>query len=258
MGMANPDKQAAKAEKARKRAKRRETWSQMWQAFKIQREQDSKLVPLMVLCIVGCAVAFYLLGLLWGGEWFMLVTGIIVGATLAMWVFSRRLQNSVYDKASDQRGAAGWALDNMRSGFGVAWKVKQNVAMNSHMDLVHRVVGVCGVVLVGEGDPRRLDILFKQQTKRINALAPGVPVETLIVGEEEGQVPLRKLQSTLVRKGRTYKKDDVYAIAARLEAMDAQADRMQGLPKGPLPKGGKVSGMNRRARRHAERQNKGK
>ena len=250
-------KAAKKEEKAAKRAARRQNFSQIWQAFNIQRKQDKLLIPLMVGAILGFGLLFFLIGLLWNGQWFMLVTGILVGIAVAMWIFSRRLQNNMYDRASEQPGAAGWALDNLRSGFGVTWRSKAAVASTTHMDFVHRVIGVCGIVLVGEGQPRRLKPLFDQQRKRLNRLAPGVPIETLIVGDGEGQVPLRKLQSTLVKMGRKYNKNEVYEIAARIEAIDA-TDQMKaaGLPKGPLPKGGKVSGMNRRARRQAERQNK--
>jgi hypothetical protein len=252
-------KAAKKEEKAAKRAARRQNFSQIWQAFNIQRKQDKLLIPLMAASILGCAVLFFLIGLLWNGQWFMLVTGILVGIALAMWIFSRRLQNNMYDRAAEQRGAAGWALENLRSGFGVTWRSKSAVAHTTQMDFVHRVIGGCGIVLVGEGEPRRLKPLFEQQRRRLSRLAPGVPINTLIVGDGEDQVPLRKLQSTLVRMGRTYNKNEVYEIATRIEAMDA-ADQMKaaGLPKGPLPKGGKVSGMNRRARRQAERQNKNK
>ncbi|MCS4535456.1 DUF4191 domain-containing protein [Corynebacterium sp. HS2168-gen11] len=243
-----------KEQRAARRAARRQTFSQIWQAFNLQREQDNKLIPLMLLAIIGTALLFYLLGLFIGGRWFMLITGIFAGVAVAMWIFSRRLQNSVYTRAADQPGAAGWALENLRSGFGVVWRSKSAVAVTTQMDFVHRVIGVGGIVLVGEGELRRLKPLFDQQEKRLHRLAPGVPVHRIVVGEEEGQVPLRKLQSHLTKMGRIYKKDEVYDIAARIEAMDAVQERqMQGLPKGPLPKGGKVSGMNRRARRHAER-----
>lgn len=256
--MADANKADKKAERAAKRAQRRQTWSQVWQAFNIQRKQDKALIPIMLAAFLGTGLVFFLIGLLWGGQWFMLVLGLLVGATVAMWLFSRRLQNSVYDRASDQRGAAGWALENLRSNFAVAWRTKTNVAMNTHMDVVHRVAGVSGFVLVGEGEPHRLKPLMAQQKKRLNRLAPGVPVDEIFVGEGEGQVPLKKLQTTLTKLPRRYKKNEVYQIAARVEAMDAVAERQaQGLPKGPLPNGGKIAGMNRRARRSAERNNKG-
>ena len=40
---------------------------------------------------------------------------------LAVSIFGRRVQSSVYAKAEGQPGAAGWALDNMRG----PWRVSQ-------------------------------------------------------------------------------------------------------------------------------------
>ncbi|MFI5504196.1 DUF4191 domain-containing protein [Corynebacterium kutscheri] len=247
------DKAAKKQARAEKRAQRRNNWSQIWQAFNIQRKQDKALIPIMLASILGTALVFFLIGTLWGGQWFMLIIGLLLGITLAMFLFSRRLQSSVYERAQGERGAAGWALENMRSNFAVVWRTKTAVAVTGHMDIVHRVAGVCGFVLVGEGERHRLKPLMEQQKKRINRLAPGVPVTEIFVGEGEDDVPLKKLQSTLMKLPRHYKKDEVYQIAARVEAMDNITAQQTGLPKGPIPKGAKVSGMNRRARRQAAR-----
>ncbi|QDZ42970.1 DUF4191 domain-containing protein [Corynebacterium sp. sy039] len=255
--MADAKKQAEKAEKkqqrAQKKAQRRQNWSQIWQAFNIQRKRDKALIPIMLGAFLGVGLLFFLIGMLWHGQWLMLIIGLLLGATLAMFLFSRRLQNSVYDQAADQRGSAGFALENMRNNFAVVWRTKTAVAATTNMDLVHRVTGVCGFVLVGEGEVHRLKPLINQQKKRLNRIAPGVPVHEIYVGEGENQVPLKKLQNTLVRLPRHYKKDEVYQIAARIEAMDNASGQQGSLPKGPLPKGGKVAGMNRRARRHAQR-----
>ncbi|MCQ9369849.1 DUF4191 domain-containing protein [Corynebacterium sp. 35RC1] len=261
--MADAKKQAEKAakkeERAQKRASRHNTWSQVWQAFQIQRKQDKALVPIMLACVLGTALVFFGIGTFWGGRWFMLILGAVLGATIAMWVFSRRMQNAVYSQAEGQVGAAGWALDNLRSGFGVAWRTKTGLDMTPQMDVLHRVVGVPGVILVGEGNKNHLKPLIAKQRNRLKKLAPGVPVEVIHVGTEEGDVPLKKLQSTLMKMPRNYKKDEVYTIAARIEAMDNLPGAGAGaaLPKGPIPKGARVSGMNRRARRVNERNKRG-
>lgn len=255
--MADVNKQAAKAAKkeqrAAKRAQRRQNWAQIWQAFNIQRKQDKALIPIMLAAFLGTGLAFFLIGLLWNGQWFMLVTGLILGAALAMFLFSRRLQASVYDRAEGQAGAAGWALENMRSGYGMAWRTKTGVAFTKNMDVLHRTIGVCGIVLVGEGNKSHLRPLVSQQRKRLERLAPGVPVHEIYIGSDESEVSLKKLQSTLMKLPRVYKKNDVYSIANRIESMDSINAGGAALPKGPIPKGGKMSGMNRRARRSAER-----
>ena len=224
--MADKQKAAAKAakseERAAKRAKRKQTWGQFWQAFNLQRKQDKKLIPLMLLAIVGMALLFFLIGLLWGGQWFMLPLGIGLGFVLAMYIFSKRLEGSMYEKVGDTPGAAGWTLENMRNTVGIVWHTKTGVAMNTQMDSVHRVVGNPGVVLVGEG---------------------------------EGQVPLKKLQRELLKLPRNYKKNEVYSVNAKIEAMDriGTGTPGAGLPKGPMPKAANMGGMNRRIKRANKR-----
>ena len=256
-------KAAAKAaktqERAAKRAKRKQTWGQFWQAFNMQRKQDKKLLPLMILSIVGVAALFFLIGLFWGGQWYMLALGIGLGIVLAMYIFSRRLETSMYDRVGDQPGAAGWALDNLRNTVGIVWHSKQGIAMNRSLSaIVHRVVGNPGVVLVAEGSPTAARELVNQQKRRLDRLAGDVPVYEIYVGDGEGQVPLKSLQRELLKLPRNYKKNEVYSVNAKIEAMDTigSAAPGAGLPKGPMPKGGNLSGMNRRMRRASERRSK--
>lgn len=253
------DKAAKKEQRQAKRTQRNNTWKQMWEAFNLQRKQDKKLIPLMLAVLLGTMLVFFLLGLIWGGQWWMLIIAIPLGALLAILLFTRRLEASMYDRVSDQTGAGGWALENMRSTMGVAWITKTGVAGTTQMDVVHRVVGNPGVVLVGEGNPTRLKPLMKQQAKRIDRVLAGVPVYEVFVGddEEKDQVPLKKLQRHMLKFPRNYKKDEVYSLSAKLDAIDATSARQAGLPKGPMPKQAQnMSGMNRRMRRAQERQGK--
>lgn len=256
--MADAKKQADKAAKkqirAAKSAQRKQTWSQMWQVFKMQSKKDKALIPLMLLSILGIPLILFLLGMIWGGQWWMLPIGIAAGIVLAMFIFTRRVERDVYKQAEGQQGAAAWAVENLRSGAGMTWRTKTGIAVTTQMDAVHRVIGLSGVVLIGEGAAHRLKPLMAQQRKRLNRVAPGVPVHEIITGEEEGQTPISKLQRELVKLPRNYKKNEVASLAARIEAMDNVGNGPgAALPKGPLPKGASMSGMNRRARRQAER-----
>lgn len=261
---ADPKKQAEKAaaKEARKakRAKRTQTWKQMWQAFNILRKQDKKLVPLMLIILLGTMLVMFLIGLIWNGHWFMLILGVPLGAVLAMLFFSKRLERSMYQRVEDETGAGGWALENMRNTIGVAWVTKTGVAGTTQMDVVHRVVGNPGVVLVGEGNRNRLKPLIKQQTKRIDRVLGGVPIYEVYVGKdtEAGEVPLQKLQRHMLKFPRNYRKNEVQGLAARLDALDhVKGGQQQGLPKGPMPKQAQnMSGMNRRMRRASERRGK--
>ena len=254
------DKEAAKAAKkeqrAAKRAKGKATRSQLKQAFDIQRKRDKALIPIMLACVLGGGLLFFLLGLWWGAKWFWLIMGLILGAVLAMFIFSRRLEKSMYDEVGDTPGAAGWTLENMRNTMGIVWQTKTGVQANTHMDTVHRVVGNPGVVLVGEGNPNRLKSLMSKEHKRVERLLAGVPVYEVYAGEGEGQVRNRDLQKHLLKLPKNYQKNEVYSLAAKLEAMDSRGHGAQaaGLPGGPLPKQAQnMAGMNRKMRRMQER-----
>ncbi|KAH8394370.1 hypothetical protein KR215_005812, partial [Drosophila sulfurigaster] len=95
------------------------TRGQMWQAFQLQRKRDKKLVPYMLLGFLVPVAVLLLLSLLFGAWWFNLIIGILIGAVVAMVIFSRRLQSGVYDQIEGQAGAAAWALTNLRSGVGM-------------------------------------------------------------------------------------------------------------------------------------------
>ena len=117
------------------------TRTQLKQAFDLQRKRDKALIPIMLACVLGGGLLFFLLGLWWGAKWFWLIMGLILGAVLAMFIFSRRLEKSMYDEVGDTPGAAGWTLENMRNTMGIVWLTKTGVQANTHMDTVHRVVG---------------------------------------------------------------------------------------------------------------------
>ena len=251
-------KAAKKEARAAKRAKGKQTRGQLIQAFNIQRKRDKMLIPIMLACVFGVALAFFLLGLLWSGQWYMLVLGLLLGVVLAMFVFSRRLEASMYDEVGDTPGAAGWTLENMRNTMGIVWLTKTGVQANTHMDTVHRVVGNPGVVLVGEGNPNRLKSLMAKEHKRVDRLLAGAPIYEVYAGEGEDQVRVRDLQKHLLKLPKNYQKNDVYAFNAKLEAMDnVRGGQRAGLPKGPMPhQAQNMAGMNRRMRRMQQRQGK--
>ena len=252
------EKSAKKEQRAAKRTKRKQTRSQIWQAFNLQRKRDKKLIPLMLAAILGVALLFFLIGLLFNGQWFMLVPGILFGFVLAMFIFTRRLEGSMYEEVGDTPGAAGWTLENMRNTMGIVWLTKTGIAANPQMDTVHRVVGNPGIVLVGEGDPKRLKPMMEKERKRIDRLVAGVPIHEILVGSGEGQVPPKKLQRTLLKLPKNYRKEEVYSVNAKLEAMDnVRGGQRAGLPKGPMPhQAQNMAGMNRKMRRMQQRKGK--
>ena len=257
--MANDDKaslkEAKKQERAAKRAQRKQNWSQMWQAFNMQRKQDKALIPIMLAAFLGMGLLFFLIGTLFNGQWFMLILGLGIGAILAMFLFTRRLERDMYKKVEDQPGAAGWALEQqLRNTVGVVWKVKTGVAATRQQDLIHRVIGNSGVIFVVEGDRKRVGPTLNRLKKRVDRLAGGVPVYEVFVGNGEDEVPVSKLRSHIMKLPRNYNKNETYDNIRRIEAMDDLPGTTPGLPKGPMPRQAQnMSGMNRRMRRMQER-----
>lgn len=258
-------KAAKKQERAAKRAKGKQTRSQMWQAFNLQRKQDKALIPLMLLAVLGLGLVFFLIGLIWNIQWALLPVGLMLGVLLAMFIFTRRLERDMYKRVEDQPGAAGWALENMRNTIGVVWVTKAGAAATRQQDLVHRVIGNPGVILVGEGDRKRLGPTMGQMKKRIDKIAGGVPIYEVFVGtaeeakEHDDVVAVSKLQRHIMKFPRNFSKDETYEIVRKIEAMDnlPGAGGAPGMPKGPMPKRAQnMAGMNRRMRRMADRKKK--
>ncbi len=236
------DKEAAKQAKKEKRAASKARRAQIFQAFSMQRKEDKALIPWMLGWFLIVAGAVFGLGWLMGIQWWLLPIGIMLGLLAAMIVFGRRVQKTVYTKAEGQPGAAAWALDNLRG----RWRVTQTVAATTHLDAVHRVLGGPGVILVGEGAPHRVKNLLAQEKKRIARLVGDTPIYDVIVGTDEGQVPLRKLQSYLMKLPRNLRGREVDALEAKLAAL---GNRGAAMPKGPMPQGAKMRNVQRTIRR---------
>ena len=202
------EKENKKLAKASKKVRRKQTRSQMWQAFQMQRKKDKKLIPFMLLGFLVPIVVMLALSLLFGWWWLNLIVGIMFGVLAAFWIFSRRLQAGVYDQIEGEAGAAGWALQNLRDGVGVKWITETAVASNTHMDAVHRVVGVPGVILVGEGSRHRLKPMMAQERKRLARILGNTPIYDVYIGKGEDEVEIRKLQNHLVRMPRNLKKKE--------------------------------------------------
>src|SRR2546423_12731169 len=214
---AQRNKEAQKQARRAKRAASRARYRQIWEAFKMQRREDKGLIPWMAAAFLGSVAVVFAVGLFFGLETASLVLpiGIALGLLAAMSIFGRRVQRNVYRKAEGQPGAAGWALDNMRG----SWRVTQAVAGNTHLDAVHRVIGRPGIILVAEGAPHRVKGLLGQEKKRTARVAGTVPIYDVIVGTEEGEIPLRGLQRHISKLPRNINTKEMDALETRLAAL---------------------------------------
>ncbi len=205
---------------------------QIRMAAGLVRKSNPWALPIVAGVGLGILAVFVIAGLITGLIAFLAPLGVLSGLAGAMIIFGRFAQAAQYSAIEGQPGAAAAILQSMRGG----WTVTPAVTANRNMDVVHRAVGKPGVVLVGEGSPSRLPSLLAAEKKRISRVAYDVPIYDMQVGDEEGQVPIRRLQRKMMRLPRNLKGQAVAELNFRLKALPAQLQA----PKGPMPKTGRM------------------
>ena len=126
------------------------------------------------------------------------------------------------------------------------WRVSAGVAGTPQFDAVHRVLGRPGVILVGEGSPQRVRGLLAQEKKKVARVVGDTPIYDIVVGDDEGQVPLRKLSAHVMKLPRNLTPAEVNALRRRMSALGGP--RMP-VPGGPLPGGKAMTISQRQVRR---------
>jgi hypothetical protein len=192
------------------------------------RRSNPRAMPIVFGSALGIVAVMVVVGLLTGLAPLLIPLGVLLGALVGMILFGRFAQAAQYAAIEGQPGAAAAVLENMRGN----WTVTPAIAANRNMDVVHRTVGRPGVVLVGEGSPTRLASLMAAEKKRVARVAYEVPIFEFQVGNEEGQIPLSKLQRKVMRLPRNLKPAAVSDINHRLKALQPSLQA----PKGPIPR----------------------
>ncbi len=233
----------ARGASEKKTEKKQRTISKLIAAYRMTREHD-KYVGLM------CLAAFVLAAIVIGGLfwWFLhplagVIVGVPAGIVAALAVFSRRAQNSAYAQVEGRPGAAAAALSVLRRG----WQVQQAVAVTKNQDLVHRVVGRPGIVLVGEGNESRVRHLLGVEKKRHARVVGDAPIHDIVVGDGPDAVPVRKIAKHVMKLPGKVKPAEVTDLLQRLKALDAMRPQIP-VPKGPMPTSMKQARQSMRGR----------
>ena len=209
---------------------------QVMETYRMTKQTDPKVGlvvagTFVVGAIVG-GIVFTLLpasGVL--GVIFAVIGAVLFGLVAALLLFSRRAQLAAYSRIEGQPGAAAAALNMLRRG----WTVTPAVGFNKNQDVVHRVVGPPGIVLVAEGtSPARVRALLATERTKHQRVLPETPLTEIVAGNGEGEIPLPKLVSRVTRLKRQVKPAEITDILYRLKALDAQRGTMP-VPKGPVP-----------------------
>jgi len=205
---------------------------QLMQAYQVTKQGDPKIG----LILLGTFVVFSLVGIalfmLLPPSWLVvdIISGLLIGVLAVLIVFGRRATRSQLKQMEGKPGAAVAVLGMLRRG----WRTDQVVAFNRQQDVVHRLVGPPGIVLIGEGNATRLRALLASERTRHQRVAREVPIHEVIVGNAEGEVPLAKLSRHVTKMKRQVQPAEMTDLLARLKAIDANRPNIP-MPKGPVP-----------------------
>ena len=217
---------------------------QVVQSYQMTRKADPRigLVLLGTFLLAGLA-AFAVVLLLAGTLIFAIIFGVLLGSLATMIIFGRRAQRAALSQIEGQPGAAAAALGMLRRG----WQTDPAIGFTKQQDVVHRLVGPPGIVLIGEGNPNRLRPLMASERRKHERVASETTISEIIVGNGPGEVPLRKLVRNVSKRPRTLKPAGMTDVLARLKALDANRSNIP-LPKGPMPTSMKGARQNMRGR----------
>lgn len=210
--------------------------AQFVETYRMAKRSDPRLgLWVFGSLLVGAAVGFALFFMIARGTLLgtiiSVVGALLLGTLLAMIVFGRRAQRAAYKQMEGQPGAAAAALRMLR---GRSWKSTPAIGFTKQQDVVHRLVGPPGIVLIGEGNPHRLRQLIAAERRKHERVAADVPIHEVMCGNGEGEVPLPKLVRHVQKLGRAVKPAEMTDILNRLKALDSTRSAVP-LPKGPVP-----------------------
>jgi len=203
---------------------------QLRETYSVAKEHTSLLaLKLLVVFAVSFSIIFGI-GLALKLVAFFTILAIGISLLVTIIAFGRIAERAIYASVEDQLGAAASVLQSMnpRTGF----TATPAVGVDKLQNMVHRVVGRPGVILVAEGS--RPQQLLTEQKKIHARFAPGVPIHEIIVGG--GAVPLRQLRKELKKLPKALRPAATTELRRRFSALPANQIP---IPKGPMPTRGK-------------------
>jgi hypothetical protein len=217
---------------------------QIRQSYTMTKTSDPRIGLILagVFLLAGLA-GFALMLLVFKTIVFSIIFGVLVGLLATLIVFGRRAQKAALSQIEGKPGAAAAALGMLRRG----WKTEPAIAVTKQQDIVTRVVGPPGIVLIGEGNVNRLRPLLTSERRKHERVASETPIHEIVVGNDPGQVPLPKLTRHVTKLGRQLKPAQMTDVLARIKALDANRSNIP-MPKGPMPTSMKGMRGNQRGR----------
>jgi len=217
---------------------------QILQSYQMTKQSDPRIGLILLGTFVLATAGGFALGyLLLSSLVFPIIFGVLIGTLSVLIVFGRRAQSAALGSIEGQPGAAAAALGMLRRG----WKTDPAIAFTKQQDVLHRLVGPPGIVLIGEGNINRIKPLMAAERRKHERVAAETTIHEVYVGDGPGEIPLRKLVRYVSKLGRTQKPAQMTDVLNRLKALDANRSNIP-LPKGPVPTSMKGARGNLRGR----------
>ncbi len=207
--------------------------TQIRQSYQMTKESDPRIgLILLGTFLLAGLFGFALMLLLFRSSSivFPIVFGILFGTLGVLIIFGRRAQHAAITQIEGKPGAAAASLGMLRRG----WKVDPAIGVTKQQDVVTRVVGPPGIVLIGEGNINRLRPLLASERRKHERVASETAINEIIVGHEPGQVPLAKLNRRVTKLPKSLKPAEMTDVLQRIKALDANRSTLP-MPKGPVP-----------------------
>jgi hypothetical protein len=217
-----------------KRPKGRKMFSQFREQIAFLKDADPKALPLGILFASLMFVFLIAVGVVLSGGVFL---GIVIWVVLAivtayltlLLTLTRRANAAIFKKYENEPGRLSITVGTLTRR---RWKGNnQPVAVNARTrDMVFRIVGPAGVVLMAEGAKSSARALLEDERRKVQRLVSGVAVHTYYSAQDGEGVPLAKLHKKISRLKRTLTRTEVRAVQNRLASIDSRSSL-------PIPKG---------------------
>ncbi len=209
-------------------------FSQFREQLKFLKEADPKAVPLGILFgslmfLVILTVGAFISGFTFLGIIIWAVLGIVTGYLTLLLTMTRRANSAIFKRYENEPGRVSITVGTLTR---KRWKgSNQPVAVNARTkDMVFRIVGPAGVVLMAEGSSTSAKAMLEEERRKVQRLASGVTVHTFFSAQNGDGVPLGQLHKKVAKLKRTLNRAEITAVQNRLASIDSRS----GLP---IPKG---------------------
>ena len=201
-------------------------------AYKLVKKESPSGIVIPILSFFAVAAIGIGIGISIGHPIYLGFISLPLAFLVAFFLFTRFANTAAFASIEGQLGAGASVLMSIKRGF----ITTPAVSVSRNQDMVHRVSGKAGIILVGEGT-QAVRALIQDERKKMERFLSGVPVTEVLVGENAGQVSIRKLHKHLKKLPKKLSTAQLREVRARLRSVGGLNIPM---PKGPMPTSAKM------------------